>query len=135
MMRRLLKLPVSVQRAAEERQMPIRRVSCAVFLFAFSCCAVAGAQQRTNPEPKAPPSNLAQQNLSQVAASATEIKAILTKDEGLMVELKRWVAQDATGHGQIVGETELSDYAIFERLGTDVEFRSIARALVQKYGS
>jgi polysaccharide export outer membrane protein len=89
-------------------------------------------QQRNDSPPR--PSDLALQNLSRVAASAVEIKAVLIKDAGLLVELKRWVAKDATDHGQIVGESELSDYAIFDRLGTDVEFRSIATALVQKYG-
>jgi polysaccharide biosynthesis/export protein len=93
----------------------------------------ARAQQR-NDNATSTPSNLALQNLKQVAASASEIKAVLTKDPGLMVELKRWVAKDATEHGQIVGESELSDYAIFDRLETDIEFRSVATALVQKYG-
>jgi len=45
---------------------------------------------------------LALQNLSRVAASAAEIKGVLVKDAGLMVELKHWVARDATDHGQIV---------------------------------
>src|SRR5258708_20406992 len=93
----------------------------------------AQVQQRNDNAPNAP-SNLALQNLKQVAGSAPEIKAILTKDPGLMVELKRWVAKDATEHGQVVGESELNDYAIFDRLGTDIEFRSIATALLQKYG-
>src|SRR3984893_14501963 len=93
----------------------------------------ARAQQRNDNTPN-PSSNLALQNLKQVAGSAPEIKAVLTKDPGLLVELKRWVAKDATDHGQIVGESELSDYAIFDRLGTDVEFRSVATALLQKYG-
>lgn len=78
--------------------------------------------------------DLALQNSSRVAASAAEIKVVLSKDVGLMVELKHWVAKDATDHGQIVGESELSDYTIFNRLETDVQFRSIATALVQKYG-
>src|ERR1700730_10744020 len=93
----------------------------------------ARAQQRNDNTPN-PSSNLALQNLKQVAGSAPEIKAVLTKDPGLLVELKRWVAKDATDHGQIVGESELSDYALFDRLATDVEFRSIATALLQKYG-
>jgi protein involved in polysaccharide export with SLBB domain len=92
----------------------------------------AQVQQRNNSSTN--PSDLALQNLSRVAASAAEIKAVLLKDAGLMVELKRWVAKDATDHGQIIGEGDLSDYAIFDRLGSDVEFRSTATALVQKYG-
>jgi hypothetical protein len=66
----------------------------------------ARAQQR-NENPTNPPSNLALQNLKQVAGSAPEIRAILSKDPGLLVELKRWVAKDATDHGQIIGESEL----------------------------
>lgn len=79
-------------------------------------------------------SDLAYQNSRQVAASAVDIKSVLVKDPGLMVELKRWVAKDSTEHGQIVGSTELSDYAIFDRLESDVEFRSVATALLQRYG-
>src|SRR4029077_8949646 len=111
-----------------------RRLLAVIFLLYIILWLTPGAlaQQRNDSAPKA--SDLALQNLSRVAASASEIKAVLIKDAGLLVELKRWVAKDATDHGQIVGETELSDYAIFERLGTDIEFRSIATALVQKYG-
>src|ERR1700686_3922027 len=94
--------------------------------------SAARAQERNNDTSNA--SDLALQNLSRVAASAAEIKAVLVRDAGLMVEIKRWVAKDATDHGQIVGESELSDYAIFDRLGSDVEFRAVATALVQKYG-
>ncbi len=72
--------------------------------------------------------------MSRVAASAGEIKTILIKDTGLMVELKHWVAKDATDHGQIVSDADLSNDAIFERLETDVAFRSVATALVQRYG-
>ena len=108
-------------------------VAAGLLLVIMPCTHMAGAQQRDNNTTN-PASNLALQNLRQVAGSAPEIKAVLTRDPGLMVELKRWVAKDATEHGQIVGETELGDYAIFDRLGTDVEFRSIATALLQKYG-
>jgi len=98
--------------------------------------AGARAQDRQDRNDKTAPTtvDLASQNLKQVAASAAEIKAVLIKDPGLMVELKRWVAKVATDHGQIIGESELSDYAIFDRLGTDVEFRSVATSLIQKYG-
>ena len=108
-------------------------VVAGLLLLVVPCARVARAQQRNNNATNAT-SDLALQNLKRVAASAPEIKVVLTRDPGLMVELKRWVAKDATEHGQIVGESELSDYAIFDRLGTDVEFRSIATALLQKYG-
>ncbi len=79
-------------------------------------------------------SDLARQNFSRVAASATDIKTVLVKDSGIMVELKRWVAKDATQHGQVLTEIDLTDDAIFSRLVSDIEFRSIATQLVQRYG-
>ena len=84
----------------------------------------------------APPlsSELGHQNLSRVAASAADIKAVLVKDAGLMVEIKRWLAKDATGHGQIISESDLNDDAIFDRLESDLEFRSVATTILQKYG-
>jgi len=92
----------------------------------------ARAQERNNNPTNA--SDLALQNLSRVAASASEIKAVLEKDTGLMVELKHWVARDATDHGQVVSDSDLTNDGIFERLETDIQFRSIATALVQRYG-
>jgi protein involved in polysaccharide export with SLBB domain len=79
-------------------------------------------------------SDLALQNMSRVAASPAEIKSLLLNNTGLMVELKRWVAKDATDHGQIVSDSDLTNDAIFDRLETDVQFRSLATALVQRYG-
>lgn len=79
-------------------------------------------------------SELGRENLSRVAASAADVKAVLLKDTGLLVELKRWVAKDATGHGQIISDADLTDDAIFDRLETDTQFRSVATLLVQKYG-
>jgi polysaccharide biosynthesis/export protein len=79
-------------------------------------------------------SELGRENLGLVAASATEIKAVLVKDAGLLVELKAWAAKDATDHGQIVSEADLTNDAIFDRLETDVRFRSVATRLLQRYG-
>ena len=92
----------------------------------------AHAQERTNNT--TPASDLALQNLSRVAASAAEIRAVLAKDAGLMVELKHWVARDATEHGQVVADPDLTSDGIYRRLETDIQFRSIATALVQQYG-
>jgi protein involved in polysaccharide export with SLBB domain len=78
--------------------------------------------------------DFAQENLGRVAASATQIRAVLVKDEGLLVELKRWVAKEATDSGQVVEDSNLTDQAIFERLDRDVSFRSIATRLLQRYG-
>ncbi len=102
-----------------------------LFVNAWSAPA-ARAQERTSNTTTA--SDLALQNLSRVAASAAEIRAVLAKDAGLMVELKHWVARDATEHGQVVTDSDLTSDGIFRRLETDIQFRSIATALVQQYG-
>ncbi len=65
-------------------------------------------------------SGLTQENLGRVAASAGQIRSVLVRDEGLMVELKRWVAKEATDSGQVVEDSNLTDQAIFERLQQDV---------------
>jgi protein involved in polysaccharide export with SLBB domain len=78
--------------------------------------------------------DLTQENLGRVAASAIQIRSVLVKDEGLMVELKRWVAKEATDNGQVVEDSNLTDQAVFERLERDVAFRSVATRLLQRYG-
>src|SRR6266481_2514721 len=82
----------------------------------------------------AEPSDLAKENLGRVAASADQLQAVLLKDAGILVELKRWLAKEATDNGQIVEDALLTDQAIFDRLEHDVEFRSVATRLVQHYG-
>src|SRR5712691_392853 len=80
------------------------------------------------------PPDLTQENLGRVAASAIQIRSVLIKDEGLMVELKRWVAKEATDSGQVVEDSNLTDQSIFERLEQDIAFRSVATRLLQRYG-
>ncbi len=82
----------------------------------------------------APLSDLAKDNLERVAASSIQIREILIKDAGLLVELKRWVAKEASDAGQIVKESDLSEQVIFDRLDRDVKFRSVATLLLQRYG-
>jgi polysaccharide biosynthesis/export protein len=108
----------------------LRLVCVLVACVLFSVVVRAQTQHQTS----VPSSELARDNLSQVAASAAQIKTVLVQDPGLMVELKRWVAQDATNQGQIVTESDLTEDAIFRRLESDVRFRSIATALLQRYG-
>jgi polysaccharide biosynthesis/export protein len=79
-------------------------------------------------------SDLAKDNLSRVAAASVDIKAVLVRDAGLLVELKRWVAKEATDNGQIVEDSDLTNQAIFARLDRDVSFRSVATRLLQRYG-
>ena len=100
-------------------------------VFALTSGSVHAQNNRQAPTNN---SDLARQNLGRVAASAMEIKTVLVKDPGIMVELKRWVAKDATQHGQVLTETDLTDDAIFDRLVSDIEFRSVATMLVQRYG-
>jgi polysaccharide biosynthesis/export protein len=108
---------------------------CARILICIAALSASVWGQQVNNNNKViNSSDLASQNMSRVAASAAEIKSILLRETGLMVELKRWIAKDSTDHGQIVGDTELSDYAIFDRLESDIEFRSVATALVQRFG-
>src|SRR5260370_17130417 len=105
----------------------------AIALIVLACVGtVTRAQERASTPAQA--SEFGRENLSRVAASAADVKAVLLKDTGLLVELKRWVAKDATGHGQIISDGDLTDDAIFDRLETDVQFRSVATLLVQKYG-
>ena len=106
-----------------------------VVCFVALTCTAVRSQDRTATAPGAVPSSeLGRDNLSRVAASAADVKAVLLKDTGLLVELKRWVAKDATGHGQIISDADLTDDAIFDRLETDTQFRSVATLMVQKYG-
>ena len=87
------------------------------------------------PMPAAPPqSELARQNMVRVAASVGQLVTIFHKDPGLMVELKRWITKDATDHGQLIADSDLTEEAIFDRLEYDVAFRSVATDLVRKYG-
>jgi polysaccharide biosynthesis/export protein len=105
----------------------------ASILGLFFLCCVAAAAQNQRPAPVAP-SELAQENMSLVAASPADIRAVLVKDPGLMVELKRWIAKDATDHGQIIGESDLTNDAVLDRLEADAHFRSVATMLLQRYG-
>ena len=108
----------------------ISSLALAAFL-AFEAASACAQNDRPLPTSN---SDLARQNFSRVAASATDIKTVLVKDSGIMVELKRWVAKDATQHGQVLTESDLTDDAIFSRLVSDIEFRAIATQLVQRYG-
>jgi protein involved in polysaccharide export with SLBB domain/type II secretory pathway pseudopilin PulG len=79
-------------------------------------------------------SDLTRENLNRVAASTQQIKAILILEPGLIVELKRWIAKDASDNGQVIADEDLTDDAIYARLANDVQFRSVATRLVQRYG-
>ena len=123
----------------------IMKRSTGWLILTFLFCAPVFAQQQSE-RPRRPSEqgwneygvqqapDLTQENLGRVAASAIQIRSVLVKDEGLMVELKRWVAKEATDSGQVVEDSSLTDQAIFERLEQDVAFRSVATRLLQRYG-
>ena len=79
-------------------------------------------------------SDIAGENFNLVGASAEQITEVLRRDPGLMVELKRWAAKEATESAQLLGESDLTDQAIFDRLRQDGEFRSVATRILQRYG-
>jgi polysaccharide export outer membrane protein len=117
-----------------------RAASCAMLLI---LCQLLYGQGSARPRPLQDSfsngeggtlSELAQDNLDHVAASSVQIREILVKDAGLLVELKRWVAKEASSNGQVVQESSLAEQAIFDRLDRDLTFRSIATRLLQRYG-
>ena len=61
------------------------------------------AQQpdKTFRTPKQEISELEKANLARVAASPAQVREVLIKDPGLLVELKRWVAKETADNGQI----------------------------------
>jgi len=111
-----------------------RAVWCIAGLLA---CQIVPAQstQSTRPQQTYAPrkdaglSALTQENLDRVAASAVQIREILVKDAGLLVELKRWVAKEAGDNGQVVKDSDLYDEAIFERCGVSGRCHPIGAAL------
>jgi protein involved in polysaccharide export with SLBB domain len=114
-------------------------LSFIVCVFCLSTQAQESDQQRAPREPASSSrspflSELSKDNSERVAAAADQIRTVLLKDPGILVELKRWVAKEATDHGQIVEDDSLTDDAIFDRLERDVTFRSVATRLVQRYG-
>lgn len=102
-------------------------------LCALVSCYITTTLAQSQEDFRTSNSDLTRQNLSRVAASARDIKALLLKDPGLMVVLKRWVAQEATDHGQIISDQDLSDDVILGRLDTDIQFRSVATAILQRF--
>ncbi|HET8926155.1 MAG TPA: SLBB domain-containing protein [Candidatus Acidoferrum sp.] len=73
-------------------------------------------------------------NLDRVAATAEQILEVVNRDAGLMVELKRAIAQDAGESGQIIEESDLSNNALAERLREDLRSRVLATRLLRRYG-
>src|SRR4029077_17630787 len=79
-------------------------------------------------------SGIVADNLDRVAATAEQILEVLNRDAGLMVELKRAVAEETGESGQILEESDLSESAVTERLREDLRTRVLATRLLQRYG-
>jgi polysaccharide export outer membrane protein len=122
------------------------RRTAALFL-ALSLAAPAGQSQQQSgrgtaqrPGSETParvsvrPPDIISDNLDRVAASADQILEVLNKETGLMVELKRLLAQDAGESGQILEDSDLTDAAVAERLRSDMRARVLATRLLQRYG-
>ncbi len=103
-------------------------VGCVVALLANGLFAQTRQQKPISQ------SQLARDNMAHVAANTEQLALILHRDAGLMVEVKRWIAKDATDHGQLITENDLSEDVIFDRLQMDIAFRSVVTDIVQKYG-
>jgi transketolase C-terminal domain/subunit len=97
------------------------------------------AQKKVRPTP-ARASGIVADNLDRVAATANQILEIVNGDAGLMVELKRVLAEDAGESGQILEESE--DLAILRSLprmtvvapGDPVETEAATRAVTAHAG-
>lgn len=117
--------------------MVLFRIAGLATLYATLAIAGSGSAllaQTSQPRPVMAQSELARQNMSRVAASVGQLAVIFHRDPGLMMELKRWIANDATDHGQLISDDDLTEEAILDRLQNDTVFRAVATSLVQKYG-
>src|SRR5882672_5659376 len=121
-----------------KRQLPM---AVAVLLFASATFAQQGIPSRTQASAQdsgvtrhATVSELARENYEHVAASVIDIKDALLGNSGLMLELKKLIAKEASDNGQVVNEDDLTDQAVNDRLVTDVVFRAAATRLLQRYG-
>lgn len=109
----------------------------AILGVCVSVCAQNVERDRNQSIPRARTpelSELAMENLKHAAASSVQIREVLVKDAGLLVELKRWIAKETADNGQIVEDASLTDQALFDRLDHDIVFRSVATRLLQRYG-
>jgi protein involved in polysaccharide export with SLBB domain len=115
------------------------RLVLALLIFCAGLLAQQTSLPRRNPDQPQPPTKLntfelEKENSDHVSASPQQIREILIRDPGLLVALKRWVSKEATSNGQVIDDADLTDEAIFDRLGSDIVFRSAATRLLQRYG-
>lgn len=111
----------------------MKRIPLFVMALGLLFCTPLGQCQAVA-QNQSPVSDLERRNLSLVGATAAEIKQVVLSNPGLMVEVKRWIAKNASDHGQIITTSDLSESAIYERLENDAEFRSAVTLILQGYG-
>jgi polysaccharide biosynthesis/export protein len=90
--------------------------------------------QRVTPSHGRRAADLVADNLDRVAASADQILEVVNRDAGLMVELKRILAEDAGASGQLLEESDLNESAIADRLYQDLHTRVLVTRFLQRYG-
>jgi len=99
-----------------------------------------GEREQVNSRPSLPKASpvgrgdIVADNLDRVAATTEQVLEILNHDAGLMVELKRWIAEDAGESGQVLEESDLTSAAVVKRLNEDLRTRVIATRLLRRYG-
>ncbi len=119
----------------------LRGLRAAIVLLLFAPVAVAQQAPTRSTQAQDLPgsrnagvSEFAKDNYERVAASVLDIKAVLLGNPGLMIELKKLIAREASESGQVVNEDNLTNQAVNDRLVTDVVFRAAATRLLQRYG-
>jgi len=114
----------------------VRKFACIIVFNLLIVSAGAFAQEKENRAEKGSTqaSELAKDNLDRVAASESQIAAVLKGNPGLLVELKRWMAKDASDRGQLIQDEDLDDAAVFARLAREQKFRATATRILQRYG-
>jgi polysaccharide biosynthesis/export protein len=114
----------------------VRRVSLLLCFAMFLNLGVTFGQQSSSKEGRGERrgDGIVADNLDRVAATAEQILEVVNRDAGLMVELKRAIAQEAGESGQLLEESDLSESAVAERLHEDLRTRVLATRLLQRYG-
>jgi protein involved in polysaccharide export with SLBB domain len=127
---------LAIQHLALQRKEARMKARAIGLMFAISATLLLSTGVRAQQVRQAPgqDSELTKENLARVGASALQIQSVLRQQPGLLVELKRWVAQEAAANGQIVKDSDLTDQKIFARLVSDTQFRSVATRLLERYG-
>jgi protein involved in polysaccharide export with SLBB domain len=112
------------------------KLACVIVfsLLIISVAAFAQEKETRTDKSNTQTSELAKDNLDRVAASEAQIAAVLKGNPGLLVELKRWMAKDASDRGQLIQDEDLEDAAVFARLAREQKFRAVATRLLQRYG-